>query len=128
MKRLKRAWSTRSSISCSSSSRPSITLELRSRFRVSLKTYSPSSGNVCREWHALPHPGVLTGAMAADWNLVVVRSGPIVRTGEGDATDVRGRGHVAGHQSRRDGKRVGIVVETEPGHIAWQQVRPVDFQ
>ena len=103
------------------------------RCRRILKRYSPSRGNVWRTArppcvgerqpavHArvLPRPG---------GHGVEMRCRPIVRTRQRQTTDLRRRRHVARHQGRRNRQHVGIVVESETGQVAGQEISAVNFQ
>ena len=80
---------------------------------------------VRREGQRLAHPGVLPRPCRHG---VDVPGRAVVGAGERRAADLHRRGHVAGHQHRRDGERIRVVVETEAGHVAGQQRVAVDFE
>ena len=61
-------------------------------------------------------------------DLVDLHDRPVVGARHREAADLRRGGDVARHERRRHREHVGVVVEAEPGHVARQQLRPVDLE
>ena len=74
------------------------------------------------------HAFVETDVAALEPGAVHLHDRPVVGTADGGAADLGRRRDVAGHQRRGDGQHLGVVVEAEAGHVAWQQRLAVDLQ
>ena len=78
-----------------------------------------------RERQVLAHPGILP---RRDRHPIDLLDRAILERSDREATDLRGGCDVAIHQRRGHREHVGVVVEAEARHVAWEQRLAVDLQ